>query len=108
VGAVFNCALQLGGALGVACVTSIQTSVDRKHPTKLNGFAGRATAFWFLLGCVGLLLLATVLFYKIVRPKGDVETGKVVEQPEKEIQLEEESNSPTEEKESKKPIPQTA
>jgi hypothetical protein len=79
VGAVFNCALQLGGALGVACITSIQTSVDRKHPTKLNGYAGRAAAFWFILALVSILFIATLVFYKTVRPKGDIEKGAIIE-----------------------------
>lgn len=48
VGAIFNGALQLGSAVGLSVVTSIQTSVEKKHggPTS---YSGRAAVFWFVL-----------------------------------------------------------
>jgi hypothetical protein len=66
VGAIFNSALQIGCALGIACFTSIQTSIDKKSPNKQHGFAGRATAFWFLLGVVTLVGVCSAVFYQTV------------------------------------------
>ncbi|KAJ7174348.1 major facilitator superfamily domain-containing protein [Mycena filopes] len=59
VSAMFTCVLQMGGAIGAAILTSIQTSVQISHggPT---AFAGRAAGIWFLvvfLTVMGLLLL---------------------------------------------------
>lgn len=64
VGAMFNGALQLGSAIGMAAVTSIETSVERVH----GGFYeynGRAAAFWFLLGVLALQATAVSVFYRI-------------------------------------------
>ncbi|KAJ7165802.1 major facilitator superfamily domain-containing protein [Mycena filopes] len=59
VSAMFTCVLQMGGAIGAAILTSIQTSVQISHggPT---AFAGRAAGIWFLvafLTVMGVLLL---------------------------------------------------
>jgi hypothetical protein len=80
VGAVFNSALQLGSALGVAAVTSVQTSVDAKNPGKNYGYAGRAAAFWFALALVGSEALAILLLYRpeqVAVASGDVEAKPV-------------------------------
>ena len=53
VGAIFNGALQLGSAVGIAAVSSIEQSVEAKNGDP-SGYAGRAAAFWFLLGIIGL------------------------------------------------------
>ncbi|TFK51508.1 MFS general substrate transporter [Heliocybe sulcata] len=63
VGAIFNGALQLGSAVGIAAVTSIETSVEAKE----GGFTeyyGRAAAFWFLLGIIGVEIVAISVFFK--------------------------------------------
>lgn len=68
VGAVFNAALQLGGAVGVAAFTSIQTSVDTKKPGSelgYNGYSGRAAAWWFVLAAVSVATIAVGLLYRI-------------------------------------------
>ena len=74
VGAVFNAALQLGGAIGVAIFTSIQTSVDAKTRTRLGeaagdmiyvGYNGRAAAWWFVLGAIGLAMVGVAVFYRV-------------------------------------------
>ncbi|KAI0791401.1 MFS general substrate transporter [Abortiporus biennis] len=77
IGAIFNCALQLGSAVGLAIDSSIQTSVEAKHggPT---GYNGRAAAFWFLLGIIGFCFVAVLIFYRVdAKPEaateGDVE-----------------------------------
>ncbi|PSR75590.1 hypothetical protein PHLCEN_2v9070 [Hermanssonia centrifuga] len=63
VGAIFNGALQLGSAVGIAAVTSIETSVERKHGG-FTGYSGRAAAWWFLVGIVSIEALAVVIFYR--------------------------------------------
>ncbi|KIM21444.1 hypothetical protein M408DRAFT_80537 [Serendipita vermifera MAFF 305830] len=88
VGAVFNCALQLGGAVGLAAVSSITASVDGKTPplnppltefphrldeitkdTWKAAFQGRAASYWFLLGILGLLLICVTVFFKVDNPE---------------------------------------
>lgn len=64
IGAIFNGALQLGSAVGIAATSSIQTSVD-KHINDPSSYKGRAAAFWFLLGIVGLELLSLTVFYRV-------------------------------------------
>ncbi|KAJ7174284.1 MFS general substrate transporter [Mycena filopes] len=67
VGALFNCALQLGCAAGTAIITSLQTSVQQTHggPT---GYDGRKAGFWFLFGLLALLTAAQVVFMKNTVP----------------------------------------
>lgn len=64
VGAMFNCALQLGAAVGISAVSSIETSIEEKDgdPT---GYRGRAAAFWFMLGVICVEALSVVVFYRI-------------------------------------------
>jgi MFS family permease len=93
VGAVFNCALQLGSAVGLAAVSSIQTSVDVKNAASLSvpleefsqhlgeisqstwrtAYQGRAASFWFLLGILVLEVIAVVVFFKVDMPIHDEE-----------------------------------
>jgi predicted MFS family arabinose efflux permease len=88
VGAVFNCALQLGSAVGLAAVSSIATSVDDKNAHNLSipvtewshrlneisdsmwkeGFKGRAASFWFVLGILVLEAIAVLIFFKVDMP----------------------------------------
>ncbi|KAH9942633.1 MFS general substrate transporter [Amylocystis lapponica] len=63
VGAIFNGALQLGSAVGIAAVGSITSSVQEKVGT--DTYAGQRASFWFLLGIVGLELLAVLVFYRV-------------------------------------------
>ncbi|KAF8756089.1 MFS general substrate transporter [Rhizoctonia solani] len=68
VGAVFNAALQLGGAIGSSATTSIQTSIDEKvmEDGSFDGthFQGRSASLWFLLAWVGLVAIGVAVFYK--------------------------------------------
>ncbi|KAI0731519.1 MFS general substrate transporter [Fomitopsis betulina] len=62
VGAIFNGALQLGSAVGIAAVDSLQASVQAEQPD--TPYAGQRAAFWFLLGVVGIEVVAMVVFYR--------------------------------------------
>ncbi|KAG8839989.1 hypothetical protein FRB91_006637 [Serendipita sp. 411] len=86
VGAVFNCALQLGSAVGLAAVSSITTSVDEKShleipitefPSRLHeiskglwkqAYKGRAASYWFLLAILGVEALCVLVFFKVDLP----------------------------------------
>ena len=63
VGAMFNGALQLGSAIGLAAVTSIETSVEKVH----GGFYeynGRAAVFWFLLSIFAVQMVGVLVFHR--------------------------------------------
>ncbi|KAG2031439.1 major facilitator superfamily domain-containing protein [Suillus americanus] len=62
VGAMFNGALQFGSAIGLAAITSIETSVEATHGGS-HEYAGRAASFWFLLGIVALQFISILIFY---------------------------------------------
>ncbi|THH31696.1 hypothetical protein EUX98_g2500 [Antrodiella citrinella] len=68
VGAIFNGALQLGSAVGLAAVSSIESSVEKTHggPTQ---YAGRAAAFWFVFGIVCVEIIAVAIFYRVSSEK---------------------------------------
>jgi Na+/H+-dicarboxylate symporter len=82
---------------------SIQTSIDKQHPTKLHGYAGRAVAFWFLVATTSCLLVGTVIFYKSP-PASTVEVGAVA--PGAEVKDDLEKGEGTKEAESQAPTPQ--
>ncbi|KAH7929188.1 MFS general substrate transporter [Leucogyrophana mollusca] len=63
VGAVFNGALQFGSAIGLAAISSIETSVEATHGGPKE-YAGRAAAFWFILGIVCLEAFSIFWFYQ--------------------------------------------
>lgn len=67
VGAIFNCALQVGCAAGVAIVTSIQTSIEkiRGGPTS---YEGRAAGFWFLFAFTTVIALALLMLKDTLPP----------------------------------------
>ncbi|KAL4065541.1 major facilitator superfamily domain-containing protein [Scleroderma yunnanense] len=62
VGAMFNGALQLGSAIGLAAAISIEMSVEVIHegPTKYHG---RAAALWFILGIIATEVISVMWFY---------------------------------------------
>ncbi|EGN97457.1 hypothetical protein SERLA73DRAFT_110686 [Serpula lacrymans var. lacrymans S7.3] len=63
VGAIFNGALQFGSAIGLAAMSSIETSVEATHGG-YEEYTGRAAAFWFLLAIVCAEALAILFFYR--------------------------------------------
>ncbi|KZT01861.1 MFS general substrate transporter [Laetiporus sulphureus 93-53] len=69
VGAIFNGALQLGSAVGIAAVDSIETSVEEKEG--VSNYAGERAAFWFLLGIVGLEWISMLVFYRVRKESAD-------------------------------------
>ncbi|KAG2131382.1 major facilitator superfamily domain-containing protein [Suillus clintonianus] len=62
VGAIFNGALSFGSAIGLAAISSIETSVEVTHGGS-HEYAGRAAAFWFLFGIVALEAISVSIFY---------------------------------------------
>ncbi|KAG2352724.1 major facilitator superfamily domain-containing protein [Suillus spraguei] len=62
VGAMYNGALQFGSAIGLAAITSIETSVEATHGGS-HEYAGRAASFWFILGIVTLQSILISIFY---------------------------------------------
>ena len=76
VGAIFNGALQLGSAVGIAVVGSITSSVDaRTGGGGERRFEGRAAAYWFLFAIVVVEWIALLVFYK-VRKEDSEEAGQ--------------------------------
>ncbi|KAF8305938.1 MFS general substrate transporter [Clavulina sp. PMI_390] len=65
-GAIFNAALQLAVALGVAINASIVQSIDTKRASKGEevGFNGIAAGYWFNLAFVSIMLIGVLIFYK--------------------------------------------
>ena len=64
VGAIFNGALQLGSAVGISAVGSIEASVEATHGGP-ESYAGRAAAYWFLLALVVVEFISMLVFYRI-------------------------------------------
>ncbi|THU95607.1 MFS general substrate transporter [Dendrothele bispora CBS 962.96] len=67
VGALFNCFLNLGIAVGAAIITSIQTSVEQ-HRGGPTSYDGRAAGFWFLFAVVTALTIGVFVFMEDVVP----------------------------------------
>ncbi|KAF8599784.1 MFS general substrate transporter [Ceratobasidium sp. AG-I] len=83
VGAVFNSALQLGGAIGSSATTSIQASLDERvlENGTFDGthFQGRAASLWFLLAWVGLVTIGVAVFYRTDKLGAQDVEGKEVD-----------------------------
>ncbi|KAG1895776.1 major facilitator superfamily domain-containing protein [Suillus fuscotomentosus] len=62
VGVIFNGALEFGSAIGLAGVSSIETSVEAIHGGS-HEYQGRAAVFWFLLAVVSILFISVSIFY---------------------------------------------
>jgi hypothetical protein len=103
VGAIFNGALQLGSAVGIAAVSSIETSIEERNGNP-SGYTGRAAGYWFLLGLVGLEVVALLVFYRVEAehrgPQEDVEAAShpagTLEDKTTEAKKVEDSTPPTE------------
>ncbi|KAG1895789.1 major facilitator superfamily domain-containing protein [Suillus fuscotomentosus] len=62
VGAIFNGALLFGSAIGLAVISSIETSVEANHGGS-HEYKGRAAVFWFLLAVISILFISVSIFY---------------------------------------------
>ncbi|TFK84532.1 MFS general substrate transporter [Polyporus arcularius HHB13444] len=66
IGAMFNCAIQLGAALGLSIDTSIESSIEAKPGSGgFEAFEGRRAVLWWLLAAVCAETVAVVLFYHV-------------------------------------------
>ncbi|KAG2342562.1 MFS general substrate transporter [Suillus weaverae] len=72
VGAIFNCGLQLGSAVGLAAVSSIQASVQNRNGGPSN-YEGQSAGFWFMLACISIAALAVLVFYHTNTAQNSVE-----------------------------------
>jgi hypothetical protein len=61
VGAIFNGALQLGSAIGIAAFTAIQVRVDAN---RADSYEGRAAGFWFMVIVICAEMMMILVFYK--------------------------------------------
>ncbi|KZP24607.1 hypothetical protein FIBSPDRAFT_417126 [Athelia psychrophila] len=64
IGAIFNGTLQLGSAIGLAIVSSLEISVETTH----GGFTkyyGRAAVFYLFIGVITVQALAILIFYRV-------------------------------------------
>jgi len=92
VGAIFNSALQLGSAVGIAIATSIQIAVDNKNARKegANLYAGRTAAYWFVFAVIGAETLAVVALYRtshqLQKPVDEEKDKKVSADLEKDVE----------------------
>lgn len=64
IGAIFNGALQLGSAIGLAVCSSIETSVEATHGG-FDEYYGRAAIFYFFMGLIGVQALGVLIFYRV-------------------------------------------
>ncbi|TFY68984.1 hypothetical protein EVG20_g3333 [Dentipellis fragilis] len=64
VGAIYNGALQLGSAVGLASVQSITNTIDDQNGGN-DSFVGRRDAYWFVFALICAEALATLVFYSV-------------------------------------------
>ncbi|KAL1940391.1 hypothetical protein VTO73DRAFT_8963 [Trametes versicolor] len=74
IGAMFNCAIQLGAALGLAIDTSIETSIELEDGADgFQHFRGRRAVLWWLLAAVCAEMVAILVFYRSSPPASPAE-----------------------------------
>lgn len=80
VGAIFNTALQIGSAIGVATISSLQSNIDERDPGPFF-YNGRAAGFWLLLGYSVVPTLLLAWFYDrnptSTSSKSEYDLGKI-------------------------------
>ncbi|KAJ6478639.1 MFS general substrate transporter [Mycena vitilis] len=64
VGALFNGALQLGSALGLAAATSIESSIEARSPSGAEGYEGRRAAWLFLAAVIATEAVCVAVFFR--------------------------------------------
>ena len=67
VGAIFNCALQMGIAVGLAVMASITTSInqDLERQGKVVDYQGLRDSFWFTVAFTAFMAVMVLIFYRI-------------------------------------------
>jgi MFS family permease len=73
IGACFNCALQLGGAVGIAIATSIQSSVEAHKAAGFASYDGRRAAFWFSAAVAAVEAISIIVFFHPEKKATEVE-----------------------------------
>jgi hypothetical protein len=68
VGALFNGALQLGSAVGIAAVTSIESSIEARTPNGAEGYEGRRAAWFLVIAAIGTATIGVAIFYRTLKP----------------------------------------
>lgn len=70
VGAIFNCALQMGIAIGLAVMASITTSINQQRAAKGEtvDYEGLKDSFWFTVAFTAFMAFMVLIFYKIKKP----------------------------------------
>jgi hypothetical protein len=64
VGALFNGALQLGSAVGIAAVTSIESSIEARLPDGAAGYTGRRAAWFLVIAVIATAAIGVAVFYR--------------------------------------------
>ncbi|TCD60271.1 hypothetical protein EIP91_010434 [Steccherinum ochraceum] len=65
VGAILYTSFQIGSTIGVAVVSSISFSVNKKLPMDaLSQFEGYAASFWSVLGMHGIMIVLVLAFVR--------------------------------------------
>ncbi|KZP31546.1 MFS general substrate transporter [Athelia psychrophila] len=77
IGAMFNGALQLGSAIGLAAVSSIETSVEATDGG-FEKYYGRKAVFYFFIGLTTVQALGVLKFYRTLA--GSTENVQVVDE----------------------------
>ena len=75
VGAIFNAALNMGSAIGIAAADSVEASVNKNYPgaTGALAYKGCTDGYYLLLGIVCLEFLSVAIFYRNKREASDVD-----------------------------------
>jgi hypothetical protein len=68
VGALFNASLQLGSAVGIAAVTSIESSIEARSPRGAEGFEGRRDAWIFVVAAIAAMAISVAVFFRTTQP----------------------------------------
>jgi hypothetical protein len=68
IGALFNASLQLGSAVGIAAVTSIESSVEARSPRGAEGFEGRRDAWIFVVAAIAAMAISVAVFFRTTQP----------------------------------------
>jgi len=63
IGAVFNCGLQLGAAVGTSAINTIRSSISAEQPDPATTYKGYAAGWWFCLAVIGTEMIMVIIFF---------------------------------------------